>query len=275
MVCGRVRSTVTVSTSLVVFEGVVGGDDLERPGAVGRDRARDRVGGGRVDADRGLRAAGGRRALEELDLGQVGVGAGSGDREGIRGGGVDDPDRRGDVDRGRVVVDAAVLDERRRWWSCRRCRPRSRAGRRARRRCRSCSSWRPGSSTCSRSPARAGTVIEARPEPPSFVVEVRVTVPERSAPGLSIVAVGAVLSTRTVIVAEVNELPAMSVVMTRRSYWPSACAVVSQLAAWFVQMPAAIGERWNWTVATPEPRVGGAARQARRCRGRWPRRRER
>ena len=91
------------------------------------------------------------------------------------------------------------------------------------------------------------------PEPPSLVVEVRVTVPERSAPGLPIVAVGAVLSTRTVIVAEVWVLPALSVVRTRRSYWPSACAVVSQLAAWFVQVPAPIGERWNWTVATPDP----------------------
>ena len=28
---------------------------------------------------------------------------------------------------------------------------------------------------------------------------------------------------------------------------------MSQLAAWFVQVPAPIGERWNWTVATPEP----------------------
>src|SRR6185503_20335308 len=73
------------------------------------------------------------------------------------------------------------------------------------------------------------------------------------APGLPIVAVGAVLSTRTVIVAEVTELPALSVVTTRRSYWPSACSVVFQLAAWFVQVPAPIGERWNWTVATPEP----------------------
>ena len=65
--------------------------------------------------------------------------------------------------------------------------------------------------------------------------------------------VGFVLSTRTVIVAEVWALPALSVVRTRRSYWPSACSVVFQLAAWFVQVPAPIGERWNWTVATPEP----------------------
>ena len=61
------------------------------------------------------------------------------------------------------------------------------------------------------------------------------------------------MSTRTVIVAEVWELPELSVVTTRRSYWPSACRVVFQLAAWFVQVPAPIGERWNWTVATPEP----------------------
>ena len=65
--------------------------------------------------------------------------------------------------------------------------------------------------------------------------------------------VGSVLSTRTVIAAEVKALPALSVVTTRRSYWPSACAVVSQLAAWFVQVPAPVGERWNWTVSTPEP----------------------
>ena len=34
--------------------------------------------------------------------------------------------------------------------------------------------------------------------------------------------------------------------------WPSATVVVSKLAAWFVQVPAPAGERWNWTVATPE-----------------------
>ena len=47
----------------------------------------------------------------------------------------------------------------------------------------------------------------------------------------------------------------MSVVRTRRSYWPSACRVVFQLAAWFVQVPAPIGERWKVTVSTPEPPV--------------------
>ena len=67
--------------------------------------------------------------------------------------------------------------------------------------------------------------------------------------------VGSVLSTRTVTVAEVKALPALSVVRTRRSYWPSPTLCVSQLAAWFVQVPAPIGERWNWTVATPEPPV--------------------
>ena len=71
--------------------------------------------------------------------------------------------------------------------------------------------------------------------------------------------VGSVLSTRIVIVAEVKALPALSVVGTRRSYWPSATVVVSQLAAWFVQVPAPAGERWNWTVATPESGVGGVA----------------
>ena len=71
--------------------------------------------------------------------------------------------------------------------------------------------------------------------------------------GAVIEPVGAVLSTRIVIVGEVNALPALSVVTTRTSYWPSACSVVFQLAAWFVQVPRPIGERWNWTVATPEP----------------------
>ncbi len=48
-------------------------------------------------------------------------------------------------------------------------------------------------------------------------------------------------------------MPALSVVTTRTSYWPSACSVVFQLAAWFVQVERPIGERWNTTVATPEP----------------------
>ena len=48
-------------------------------------------------------------------------------------------------------------------------------------------------------------------------------------------------------------MPALSVVTTRRSYRPSLCAVVFQLAAWFVHVPAPAGERWNWTVSTPEP----------------------
>ena len=93
------------------------------------------------------------------------------------------------------------------------------------------------------------------PEPPSaelLVSEIVLRTLAASA-GAVIEPVGFVLSTRTVIVAEVKELPALSVVRTRRSYWPSACRVVFQLAAWFVQVPAPIGERWNWTVATPEP----------------------
>ena len=93
------------------------------------------------------------------------------------------------------------------------------------------------------------------PEPPSaelLVSEIVLRTLAASA-GAVIEPVGFVLSTRTVIVAEVKELPALSVVTTRRSYWPSACRVVFQLAAWFVQVPAPIGERWNWTVATPEP----------------------
>ncbi len=81
-------------------------------------------------------------------------------------------------------------------------------------------------------------------------------VPRTFAPALGAVTVpvGRVLSTRIVIAAEVKALPALSVVVTRRSYWPSATVVVSKLAVWLVQVPAPAGERWNWTVATPEPR---------------------
>ena len=99
--------------------------------------------------------------------------------------------------------------------------------------------------------------IVSTPEPPaSAELLVRLTggTPS-SAPAAGAVTapVGAVLSTRTVIAAEVKELPALSLVTTRTSYWPSACSVVFQLAAWFVQVPAPAGERWNCTVATPEP----------------------
>ena len=94
------------------------------------------------------------------------------------------------------------------------------------------------------------------PEPPrSAELLASTTVPRMSAAAAGFVTepVGFVLSTRTVIVAEVKELPALSVVTTRRSYGPSACAVVFQLAAWFVQVPAPAGERWKVTVSTPEP----------------------
>ncbi len=73
---------------------------------------------------------------------------------------------------------------------------------------------------------------------------------------------GFVLSTRTVIAAEVKVLPALSVVTTRRSYWPSVCAVVSQLAAWFVQVPAPIGRALELDgVDARAAGVGGVARQ--------------
>ena len=61
--------------------------------------------------------------------------------------------------------------------------------------------------------------------------------PKMSAPGLLIVAVGFVSSTRTGIVAEVKVLLASSVVTTRRSYCRSACAVVSELAVWLSRCP--------------------------------------
>ena len=95
----------------------------------------------------------------------------------------------------------------------------------------------------------------AIPEPASAESLVSAIVPRTFAPppGAVTEPVGSVLSTRTVITGDVKTLPALSVVTTRRSYWPSAASVVSQLAAWFVQLPAPAGERWKTTVSRPEP----------------------
>ena len=72
---------------------------------------------------------------------------------------------------------------------------------------------------------------------------------------------GAALSTVTVTRADVDELPARSVVTARRSYWPSPTAVVSKATEYgasasesiVVQLPRPSGERWNVTLPTPEP----------------------
>ena len=110
-------------------------------------------------------------------------------------------------------------------------------------------------------PAPAGErwkVTVSTPEPPrSAELPASTTVPRTSAASAGLVTepVGFVLSTSTVMVAEVWELPTLSMVWTRRSYWPSACRVVFQLAAWFVQVPAPAGERWKVMVSTPEPPV--------------------
>ena len=72
---------------------------------------------------------------------------------------------------------------------------------------------------------------------------------------------GEVLSTVTETRPEVNELPARSDVTARRSYWPSATPVVSNVTEYgasesesiVVQVPSPSGERWNTTVPTPEP----------------------
>ena len=76
-------------------------------------------------------------------------------------------------------------------------------------------------STVVQLPAPAGErwkVSEATPLPPGSEPEpVSETVPRRLAPGSSREAVGAVLSTSTVMLPEVKELPAASVVCARRS----------------------------------------------------------
>jgi hypothetical protein len=79
--------------------------------------------------------------------------------------------------------------------------------------------------------------------------------------GAVIEPVGFVLSTRTVIVAEVCVLPALSVVTTRRSYWPSACRVVFQLAAWFVQVPGTDRRALEGDGRDARAAIGGVARQ--------------
>jgi hypothetical protein len=61
-------------------------------------------------------------------------------------------------------------------------------------------------------------VTVATPEPVSPVVELRLTVPRRYAPGSPIVAVGFVLSTRrSSTTVEAKVLPALSVTTMRRS----------------------------------------------------------
>src|ERR671922_282999 len=94
----------------------------------------------------------------------------------------------------------------------------------------------------------------APPGPPSGEVASTEIVPRTFAPALGAVTepVGLVLSTRTFATAvEVTLLPALSVVITRRSYRPSLTAVVSKLtpygevvstAPMFVPLPAPPGE---------------------------------
>jgi len=71
----------------------------------------------------------------------------------------------------------------------------------------------------------------AMPEPPaSLVLEVSVTGPPTGLPGLSIVALGAVLSIRRLAttVGLASAFPAVSVATERKSYRPSVTVVVSK-----------------------------------------------
>jgi hypothetical protein len=72
-------------------------------------------------------------------------------------------------------------------------------------------------------------VTVSMPEPPSLVFEVRATVPRTGFPGLSIVAVGAVLSMRrfATTLGETSTFPAVSVATVRKSYRPSVPGTVS------------------------------------------------
>ncbi len=66
-------------------------------------------------------------------------------------------------------------------------------------------------------------------------------------------AVGMVLSTRTPLTTELVELPLRSVAIARRSYRPSASAVVSQAAGVSLQVSCPAGEVWYVVDAMPEP----------------------
>src|SRR5712691_5501129 len=104
------------------------------------------------------------------------------------------------------------------------------------------------------------------PEPPeSLVLEVSVTGPPTGLPGLSIVALGGVLSMRRLAttVGAVSSFPAASVATERKSYTPSVTVVVSKETEYgevpsvpiVVQEPPPAGRRWNATASTPEPPV--------------------
>src|ERR671922_199309 len=117
-------------------------------------------------------------------------------------------------------------------------------------------------------PAPAGerwNCAEATPEPPSAEFESTEIVPRTTPPADGAVTEpdGLLLSTRTLpTAADASELPALSVVITRRSYSPSPRDVVSSDTEYgalvsaepmFVQLPVPAGERWNCAEATPEP----------------------
>src|SRR5438445_11305290 len=104
------------------------------------------------------------------------------------------------------------------------------------------------------------------PEPPvSLVFEVSVTGPATGLPGLSIVALGGVLSIRRVATTTgaASVFPALSVATERKSYRPSATLVVSKEAEYgellslaiVVHEPPPAGRRSKATESTLEPSV--------------------
>src|SRR6059036_636810 len=104
------------------------------------------------------------------------------------------------------------------------------------------------------------------PEPPvSLVLEVSVAGPPTGLPGLSIVALGAVLSMRRLATTAgaASAFPAVSVATERKSYRPSVTLVVSNETEYgkvpsvpiVVQEPPPAGRRWNATELTLEPPV--------------------
>ncbi len=112
-------------------------------------------------------------------------------------------------------------------------------------------------------PQAPPSMRHSKVEPPSLELKENEALDEFvGSAGCDVIEVfGEVLSTVTETRPEVNELPARSDVTARRSYWPSATAVVSNATEYgarvsesiVVQLPSPRGERWNTTVPTPEP----------------------
>src|SRR3954467_7495070 len=110
---------------------------------------------------------------------------------------------------------------------------------------------------------RYWTVQVAMPAPASAAVPLSATFPDSEVPGLfSVAVVGAVLSIRTLTIADVVLKPALSTTISRASYMPSGYGVVSSAVQAYgavvsmqtsVQVDAPCWRNWPVTWAMPLP----------------------